>query len=186
MTCWANRHTFSWGSSTATDAMPLSLRCDCGAMSRKDIDPVKRLQDALEAAAQRETELRAALGKANDRAVKSLEWASKRNSAQEAWELLSVYVMEIRDLTRAALAQPEPRAAKGDGITDDTAAAQAYFDLVARARGARREPAPDHLWSMSLPPGASVYKNCCEQAQSAHAGVSWEMYQRSGSPDDGE
>ena len=64
------------------------------------------------AVAEREIErLREAMERANDRAVKSLKWASKRNSAQEAWELLSVYVMEIRDLTRAALAP----ATEGEG-----------------------------------------------------------------------
>lgn len=44
MSCWANRHTFNWAGGTTTDAMPLSLRCECGAMSREDIDPVRQLQ----------------------------------------------------------------------------------------------------------------------------------------------
>lgn len=42
--CWANRHTFTWSSSTASDAMPLSLRCECGAISREAISPVQHLQ----------------------------------------------------------------------------------------------------------------------------------------------
>lgn len=42
--CFGNQHTFTWGSSTATDAMPLSLRCECGAMSREDIAALRQLQ----------------------------------------------------------------------------------------------------------------------------------------------
>jgi hypothetical protein len=42
--CFFNRHTFTWGSSITFDAMPLSLRCSCGAMSREDIGPVPQLQ----------------------------------------------------------------------------------------------------------------------------------------------
>jgi hypothetical protein len=42
--CFKNQHSFTQGSSTTIDAMPLSLRCACGAMSREDIAPLRQLQ----------------------------------------------------------------------------------------------------------------------------------------------
>jgi hypothetical protein len=42
--CFGNQHTFTWPSTTTVDAVPLSLRCACGAMSREDIDPLRQLQ----------------------------------------------------------------------------------------------------------------------------------------------
>jgi hypothetical protein len=42
--CRYDTHTWSWGGSTTTDAIPLRLRCDCGLLTREDIGPIQRLQ----------------------------------------------------------------------------------------------------------------------------------------------
>jgi hypothetical protein len=37
-----------WGSSTATDPMPIGLRCECGAITREAIRPIQGLQAEVE------------------------------------------------------------------------------------------------------------------------------------------
>lgn len=155
MSCWADRHTFNWGSSTTTDAMPLSLRCECGVMSREDVDPVKRLQARLADVESENARLVAALQVVRNILLPMV--LSPRGPGQIAQTAL--------DTTQHAL---------------DTINIALATIPAAPAGGS----APDHLWSMSLPAGASVYRHCCELPQAAHAGVSWEMYQQSGSPDD--
>lgn len=75
--CYANRHTFMWGSSTAFDAMPLSLRCECGAMSREDTNPVQRLQAENERLATELAALSRELEAARECHVEKLERAVK-------------------------------------------------------------------------------------------------------------
>jgi hypothetical protein len=106
MTCYANRHTFMWGSSTVADETPLSLSCECGAVRREDIVPIQQLQQAALAQAERVAELEAE--------IERLTWVL-RTARGHMESLNGVAALE---LLRAALAGPpdgprEPLADEG-------------------------------------------------------------------------
>ncbi len=49
MICRDGLHYFMWGASTTTDAMPLTLRCQCGSVSRADMDQLAASRAEAEA-----------------------------------------------------------------------------------------------------------------------------------------
>lgn len=101
--CWGNRHNFSWGSSTAADVIPLSLRCQCGLISREDINPIQHLQAEV-----------ARLRKAGDQLAGMVRYYLENMHSSDAHPDDLAAAMTDWDTERAALPHPASQRAEED------------------------------------------------------------------------